>query len=96
MNWKSKLFKLCLKYPFLSRFIRIHNDGFIKEDLKPEDYTLGASPLIKGVLQADGQWDEFLPTDERQSGRRIETMACTCFSCLNVLETLAKRKGLDK
>lgn len=95
MNYNFLKKKIIDRFPIIGKYLHF-NWGFIKEDLKAEDYTLGASPLIKGVLQPDGQWDEFLPSDERQSGRRIETMACTCFSCLNVIETLAKKKGFDK
>lgn len=90
-DWRAKLFKLSLKYPWISKNIKV-SDGFIAEPLKEEDYIFGSSPLIKKVLQEDGQWTKFLPTDEKQQGRRVETMACTVFSALNVLEMLAKRK----
>ena len=90
-NWRAKLFKLSLRFPFISKIIKV-NDGFIEEPLKDDDWVFGASPLIKKVLQPDGQWTKFLPEDEKQQGYRVETMACTVFSFLNVLEMLAKRK----
>ncbi len=84
------------KYPKLQRYIR-YNFGLIPEELKPEDYTLGASPLSKKILMPDGDWSLFLPAPERQSGRSLETMACTCFSALNIIEALFKRKfSLEK
>jgi hypothetical protein len=86
--------KLIDLIPILGKYLKF-NYGLLLEDLKPDDYRLGSSPLLKGVLQDNGQWDEFLPEDERQSGRRIETMACTCFSLLNCVEIMAKRKNLN-
>lgn len=93
MNYQLNLLlaKLVAKYPFLNSYIKINN-GYIEEALKPEDYTLGASPLSKKILQENSDWSEFLPSDERQSGRGLETMACVSFSFLNVLEALFKRK----
>lgn len=84
------------KFPYLGKFITF-NYGLIKEELKETDYIFGASPLNKKILQPNGDWSEYLPAPERQSGRNIETMACVSFSLLNVIETLFKRKyGLDK
>lgn len=92
-NWRSKLFKLNLKFPIIGKFIKIPG-GFIPEELTETDYVFGAgSPLIKKVLAEDGQWTDYLPADEKQQGRTIETMACVSFSLLNCLEILAKKKG---
>jgi len=81
------------KFPYLQRYIR-YNYGLLLEGLKEEDFVFGGlSGLSKKILQSDGQWTDYLPADERQSGRAIESMACTCFSLLNVIEMIAKRKG---
>lgn len=88
MNLKFKLIK---RFPILGKYFNA-SWGFIPEELKETDYTLGASPLSKKILQPNSDWTEFLPSPERQSGRNIETMACVSFSFLNVLEALFKRK----
>jgi hypothetical protein len=84
------LFKLTQYFPWLSKIVFSH-DGFDvrKEKIKPDDYFVGV--VDKTVLQSDGQWDDCLPIDEVQHGRRIETMACTCFALHNVIEILAKK-----
>lgn len=91
MNLNKLKFELIKLFPLLGKFIT-WNDGYVHEELKEEDYTVGASPLFKKVLQENGQWDEYLPAEERQHGRSIETMSCTCFGLMNVLETLFRRK----
>lgn len=89
----NKLFlKLTIKYPFLNRFLP-HNYGLIPEKLKEKDFVFGGLGLQKKVLSPNGQWLDVLPSEEKQQGRRVETMACTCFSLLNVLEMLAKKKA---
>jgi len=70
---------------------RTKNYGFIPSYPQPDDYVLGGySPLPKDVLQANGQWDEFLPVDEFQS-KVIETMACTSYGTTSAIETLVNR-----
>ncbi len=86
------LLRLSIKYPKLSRFLK-HNYGLIPDTPRETDYIAGIfSSLDKKILQPDGQWTDYLPTDEKQQGRYVETMACTCFSLLNVLEMLAKKR----
>ena len=88
-NLKKKIID---RWPKLQRWVK-YNFGLIPEDLKPEDYIFGGlTSLTKKILQPSGQWLDFLPSEEKQQGRRVETMACTCFSCLNVLEMLAKKR----
>ena len=87
--------KLTERFPILNYVLQF-NDGLdIKEQEKaeadPRNYYFGASPLIKKVLQPNGDWSEYFPIDEKQSGR-FESMSCTVFAFLNVLEALAKRK----
>lgn len=63
--------------------------GFIEPIITPDNYVLGS---IGGeVLQADGQWDEFLPQYEPQA-ENYETSGCTCWGTENALEILFKRK----
>jgi len=71
----------------------VKQHGFIEPDITPEDYVLGGTGnLGLEILQPDGQWDEFLPPDELQKLRGIETMSCVSFGTLNCIETLLKRK----
>ena len=96
MNVKFSLFKFYSKYPQLAKYankIINGNSGFISEEIKETDYIGGlGSPLIKKIIQPDGQWLNYLPEEERQSGRNLESMACLSFGLLNVVEILAKRK----
>lgn len=65
--------------------------GLIIGEQKKEDYVFGASPLSLEILQADGNWEKFLPVVENQSTPTIESMACTVFTTLNCVEILIKR-----
>lgn len=67
------------------------NYGFIPDTIKPEDYVFGASPVPPTIFQENGQWDEFLPTIERQNINGVETYNCTAFGTLNCIETLIRR-----
>jgi len=93
--WNKLKKQLIDKFPLLGYVLK-WNDGFdFKQqeidDKNPNHYTMGSSPLIKKVLQEDGQWLEFLPEEEMQRGRRIESMACVSFGLMNCLEILARR-----
>lgn len=70
------------------------NDGLILEHPKPEDYVFGGETQVgaQSVLAPDGQWKSFLPLEERQQKRYVETMGCVSFSALNALEMLIKAK----
>ena len=85
------LFKLIQKFPFLSKLFTI-TDGLIIEPEDERDFIFGANTVDKVVLREDGQWLNFLPEDELQRGRRVETMGCTGYALLNVLEMVAKLK----
>ena len=91
MNYNYLKIKIVKRFPFLNKYLSV-NSGYILEPLKDTDFSLGASPLFKKVLQPNGDWSAYLPSDERQSGRGLETMACVSFSFLNCIEALFKRK----
>lgn len=65
--------------------------GFIPPVIEKEAYFLGASPVPTTVLQEDGQWDAYLPTDEFQWKNGTETSACVSFGTLNAVEILLKK-----
>ena len=75
----------------------MENFGLILAPRKPKDYIFGGQTKIAGkILQADGQWLDYLPIGEKQHSVYFDTMACVTFSALNVLEILIKRKyGID-
>lgn len=85
------LFKLIQHLPWLSKIFNIH-DGYIPDEESEKDYIFGADKLSKEVIRLDGQWSKYLPENELQKGRYVETMACTSFGLLNALEILAKCK----
>lgn len=55
----------------------------------------GVSGVDKVVLREDGNYTAFLPTVEYQIGTYFDTLSCVTFSALNVVETVAKVKGID-
>jgi hypothetical protein len=60
--------------------------GFLyKED--PNDFILGNSPIIWKEV-SNGDWTIYLPEEEKQyKDFTFDTMSCTTFSALNVVET---------
>ena len=73
----------------------IKNYGFILnevEDLRA--YKLGAIELPKEILVFDGQWDNWLPTDELQFTPSYDTYGCTIYGTENIQQTLEKQRGL--
>lgn len=68
--------------------------GFLPDVIEKDHWHAGDGNLAGSakVIRDDGQWDNYLPSEELQKKRGIETMACTVFGTLNVLEILAKVK----
>lgn len=67
----------------------------IEKELSPFDWIAGGvSAAEKVVLREDGNFSNFLPDVEYQSGTYFDTMACVTFSALNNLEILAKVLGI--
>jgi len=91
-NFKKYLVDLI---PVLAKYIHVNRGlDFIKEeaDAEHKDYVMGASNNINWqVIKEDGNWTKDLPENERQN-IHFETMNCTAFSLLNVIEILAKVK----
>ncbi len=59
-------------------------------DIKRKDYVLGRKVSLKQtILVPDGQWDNWLPSEEVQNFP-IETDACTTFAILNAVEILLR------
>lgn len=65
--------------------------GFIAPKIDETHWVLGASALPRVVLREDGQWDDFLVTDEYQNLGKFEPSACVSFGSLNCVEILLKR-----
>lgn len=73
------------------------NYGFILPEIKQEDFVFGDASIDAPVLQANGQWDAFLPKDEFQNINGFETFACGWYNTLNPIEILLRRKfGFDE
>ena len=70
---------------------QIKNYGYIPDKIADEDYVLGSLQIPTEVLQADGQWDNFIPASEIQRTEKYETYGCTIFGTQNCLEFLFKR-----
>ena len=66
----------------------LKNTGLIESGPSETSWLAGAETGIKGiVLQPDGQWDNNLPTEEKQRNADLESNLCVTFSGLNVIET---------
>lgn len=61
--------------------------GFLYK-LNPTDYITGSSPIVWESLNNTGDWRDYLPAEEKQHNFSFDTMSCTTFSALNVIETL--------
>jgi len=92
-NFKQFIVNL---FPFSAKYIHINRGlDYIKEeaDAEEKDYVMGADNDINWkVLQEDGNWLNSLPENEVQRGNNLETMGCTGYALLNILEILAKQK----
>lgn len=60
--------------------------------LRPTDFILGSnSPLSVEEVNAKGDWDKFLPAEEKQNKPFVfDTMSCSTFSGLSEVETWLK------
>lgn len=68
--------------------------GFKPPELDGREYIFGDANIPSDILQPNGDWSEFLPSEESQieTQKLIETFTCTVFGTSNVLETLMRRK----
>lgn len=64
----------------------IQQTGFLYK-LNPQDYRTGASPIQWEEINLLGDWRTSLPLEEKQHNLSFDTMSCTTFSALNVIET---------
>jgi hypothetical protein len=66
------------------------NTGLIEKAPSDTAWLAGAETGIKGiVMRSDGQWDKYLPTDERQKNSTFESNLCVTFSGHNGIESVA-------
>lgn len=71
--------------------------GFIKDEIKKEDYVFGSWQVPFEVLRPFGDWTNDMPVKEFQNLNNVEPYACVVFTILNCVETLIKVKyGLDR
>lgn len=62
------------------------NHGLIIEN-RPTDYVFGGqTKIVHEDRNSIGNWEQFLPADERQKGRFFDTFGCVTFSAMNSLE----------
>jgi hypothetical protein len=95
---------------FLKRLLKLFSSqssadntsrGVVIEPLKDTDWQIGGETgITPQELVPDGQWGQWLPTNERQTVGPIlnnqptvlfDTLACVTFSALNVVETQINR-----
>ncbi len=63
------------------------HSGFLFK-LDPTDFVTGASPLVIPEVNTTADWRDYLPTTEKQyKNATFDTMSCTTFSLLNIIET---------
>ena len=71
------------------------NFGLLERERFDTDYVMGGSITKIGnltELQANGQWEKYLPKPEMQNSIWMDTYGCVTFSATNCLEILYKRK----
>ncbi len=72
------------------------HSGFLFK-LRPTDFVTGSSPLVIPEVNLTADWTPYQPTFEKQyKDATFDTMSCTTFSALNVIETWVnwhKEKG---
>ena len=68
------------------------NYGFIEPEIKDEDYRFGSGQIDVPILRLDGQWDTFLPIDEKQNLNGLESFNCTAFGITSQIEILLRAK----
>ena len=73
--------------------MELKNFGFHYEAPTGDDYLLGGFTNVPHqILQADGNWINFLPLDELQQRFGVETNSCVSFGTCNQVEILHLRK----
>lgn len=71
----------------------IKNYGFVAPTIEKSHAILGgAISLPKEIIQADRQWDAYLPDYEPQSGNGWDTDGCSIWGTFNAEEFLEKKK----
>jgi len=69
------------------------NTGLVIEPIRPTDWKAeGVSGVTKVVLKGDGQYDLYLPDEERQAQKLFDSRACVTFSATDLLETIFNLK----
>jgi len=62
----------------------VKQTGFIDIGLRPSDYKTGALTFEERIVSGD--WRPYYPTVEKQYGIGFDTLSCTTFSAMNVIE----------
>lgn len=70
----------------------IKNYGFVKPIIENDQYVLGGlSTLPKNILQADRNWQPYLPVYEPQFNSIFDSYGCTVWGTENAIEILEKK-----
>lgn len=73
--------------------VQVSKYGYKPPVIKEEDYEHLGGGLPDEILQPDGQWSDFAPTeDDFQSANGVETYNCTGEGLTHQLDTYIKRK----
>ena len=72
--------------------MQIKNYGYIPDTIEEDQYIFGGQNIPDEILQPNGQWDKFLPKDEFQFNKTLDTQNCTNYGTENAIEIIAKRK----
>jgi len=68
-----------------------NHKGFIEPVIDETHWILGGGNAPFTEIEPDGDWTEYLPSEEKQNIRGIETYNCTSFNTLNAIEVLMYR-----
>lgn len=98
LNYNLLKLRLLQKYPLLAKYLSINYGidlSLIHEETKDTHYIFGISTNInKKIIMPDANWNSVAEKidKERQSGRNIESMNCTNFGALTVIEMIILHK----
>lgn len=71
-------------------------DNFIYPNIKDSHFKFGSGQLIGTVLRPDGDWRKFVPTEESQNIRGIESSACYIEGQQHAIATLEEEMFGEK
>ena len=68
----------------------IKRHGFIVPIITPDQHIFGVQQTPK-IIQDNGDWRDYLPSEERQARSNFDTYGCTIYNTINPIEILDRK-----